>query len=74
MLSNEERRNIKEKVTEVLNDLNINSRINFAYFLDAIDTTNKRVNSLDSKLQRIISNQYDIDRKLDMIIRRLERM
>lgn len=59
----------KKKIKDVLSELKINPNINLPYFLNSIDQTNKKINELESKLQRIIQNQVIIDQKLDIILR-----
>lgn len=70
MLSLEEKRHIKEILS---NGLNLNPNINFAYFLNAIDDTNSKSKELESKLQRVEYNQRLINDKLDMILRLLNK-
>ena len=62
----------KRKVKDVISELNIDTRINFPYFLDCIDETNTKIKSLDSKLQMIINNQQIIDQKLNLILRNMK--
>lgn len=71
MLNYDEKQKIKEFLQEVLIDLNVNPRINIAYFLNSIEDTNKEIKSLESKLQIIMQNQALIDQKLDIIMRKL---
>lgn len=61
----------KEKVKDVLKELHLNPKLNFAYFLGEIDETNDKIKELESKMQLILHNQQIIDRKLDMIIKRI---
>ena len=70
MLSLEEKRHIKEILS---NGLNLNPNINFAYFLNAIDDTNSKTKELESKLQRVEYNQRLLNDKLDMILRLLNK-
>ena len=71
MLNYDEKLKIKEYLQEVLIDLNVNPRINMAYFLNSIEDTNKEIKSLESKIQIIMQNQALIDKKLDIIMRKL---
>jgi len=61
----------KKKIADILRELNINPDLNFAYFLDEIDETNEKVKSIESRLQQIIYNQKNIEKKLDLIIRKI---
>lgn len=72
MLNYDEKLKIKEFLQEVLIDLNVNPRINMAYFLNSIEDTNKEIKSLESKMQKIMQNQALIDKKLDIIMRKLK--
>ena len=65
MLTLEEKKHIKDVLGE---GLNINRNINFTYFLDAIDETNKKVKSIESILSTVIYNQRILDEKLNRII------
>ena len=71
MLNYNEKQKIRELLQEVLIDLNVNPRINMAYFLNSIEQTNKEIKSLESKMQKIIQNQELIEQKLDIIMRKL---
>jgi len=71
MLNYDEKQKVKEMLQEVLQDLNVNPMINMAYFLNSIDETNKKIKSLESKMQIIIQNQALIDQKLDIIMRKI---
>ncbi len=71
MLDYNEKQKIRELLQEVLIDLNVNPRINMAYFLNSIEETNKEIKSLESKMQKIIQNQELIEQKLDIIMRKL---
>ena len=62
----------QQKIKDVLSELKINPNINLPYFLNSIDQTNKKINELELKLQRIIQNQALIDRKLDIILRSIK--
>lgn len=59
----------KNKVKKVLEALNINPNINFAYFLNAIDENKGNIEAIRSELRRIEYNQQQLDLKLDRIIR-----
>ena len=65
MLKYDEKRHIKDVLAE---GLNINRNINFPYFLDAIDGTNKSVKALKSQLDVIMYNQKILDDQLRKII------
>ncbi len=71
MLTLEEKRKIKDILSE---GLGINRNINLAYFLTEIDQTKKNVESLESKLNKVIYNQKIIDQKLDYILNELYRL
>ena len=71
MLDFNEKNKIRDVLKEVLIDLNVNSNINMAYFLNSIDNTNKKINELESRLQMIQQNQVIINQKLDMIMRKI---
>ncbi len=61
--------NEKNKVKDVIQyGLGINRNINLAYFLNAIDITNKDVKNLQAQLNRIIYNQQVLENKIDRII------
>ncbi len=58
----------KQHIKEVLSDgLNINPNINFPYFLNAIDDTNKTVKALKGQIEVIIYNQKILDNQLRKI-------
>lgn len=64
MLTYQEKNHIKD----ILGDgLRINREINFPYFLDAIDETNKNVKALKSQLDTILFNQRVLDNQLKQI-------
>ena len=67
MLKSEE----KNKIKDILKELHLNPNLNFAYFLGEIDETSDKVKELESKMQLILHNQQIIDKKLDMIIKRI---
>ena len=69
MLTSQEKKRIKEILSQ---GLGINPNINLAYFLDAVDETDKRTKEIMSRLERIEYNQRAIDNKLDMIISRMQ--
>lgn len=66
----------KQHIKDILADgLNINRNINFPYFLDAIDNTNKNVKALKSQLDVIMYNQkvlYNQLRKITDILNDLQ--
>ena len=66
MLTLQEKKHIKEILSQ---GLGINQNINFAYFLNSIDQTDKTTKEILSKIERIEYNQKILDNKLDMIIR-----
>ena len=55
----------------MLKDLNVNPSINMAYFLNAIDESNKDIKALKSSVQRMMQQQAIIEQKLDLILRRI---
>lgn len=71
MISIDDKKKIREYLDEVLKDLNVNSKINMAYFLAAIDETNDNVKALESSMQRIINNQRNLENKIDIILRKI---
>ncbi len=65
----------KQHIKDILADgLNINRNINFPYFLDAIDSTNKSVKALKSQLDAIMYNQKILDNQLREIADLLTRL
>ncbi len=64
MLSNEEKKHIKDVLAD---GFNINRNINFPYFLNAIDETNTNTKGLKSQLEIIIHNQRILDNQLRQI-------
>ena len=71
MLDLHEKQKVKELLQEVLRDLNVNPSINIAYFLNAIDESNKDIKALKSSVQRMMQQQAVIEQKLDLILRRI---
>lgn len=68
MLSLDEKKRVKDIIEE---GLGIRRDINFAFFLNEINDTNKNVETIKSQITQIICNQRDLETKLDRIIRML---
>lgn len=66
MLTTNEKNRIKDVIEY---GLGIRRDINFAYFLNAIDTTNEDVKDIQAQIKRIVYNQKLLEDKLDRIIR-----
>ena len=68
MLSLDEKKKVKDIIEE---GLGIKRDINFAFFLNEINNTNKNVETIKSQITQIICNQRNLETKLDRIIRML---
>lgn len=68
MLSLDEKKRVKDIIEE---GLGIRRDINFAFFLNEINNTNKNVETIKSQITQIICNQRNLETKLDKIIRML---
>lgn len=68
MLSIDEKKKVKDIIEE---GLGIRRDINFAFFLNEINNTNKNVETIKSQITQIICNQRNLETKLDKIIRML---
>ena len=68
MLSLDEKKKVKDIIEE---GLGIRRDINFAFFLNEINNTNKNVETIKSQITQIICNQRNLETKLDRIIRML---
>ena len=68
MLSIDEKKRVKDIIEE---GLGIRRDINFAFFLNEINNTNKNVETIKSQITQIICNQRNLETKLDRIIRML---
>lgn len=68
MLSLDEKKRVKDIIEE---GLGIRRDINFAFFLNEINNTNKNVETIKSQITQIICNQRNLETKLDRIIRML---
>ena len=68
MLSLDEKKRVKDIIEE---GLGIRRDINFPFFLNEINNTNKNVETIKSQITQIICNQRNLETKLDRIIRML---
>lgn len=68
MLSIDEKKRVKDIIEE---GLGIRRDINFAFFSNEINNTNKNVETIKSQITQIICNQRNLETKLDKIIRML---
>ena len=69
MLSINEKRKIKEVLSE---GLNIRADINFPFYLDAINESSNKIKNLESNINTIIYNQRVLDEKMNKLIWLLE--
>ena len=59
----------KKHIKDILQfGLGINPNINLPYYLNAIDSSHKEIQSIKAKLDQIMYNQKILDNKLDAII------
>ena len=64
MLDLHEKQKVKELLQEVLRYLNVNPSINMAYFLNAIDESNKDIKALQDTLKQ---NQIQYDKEKELL-------